>query len=229
MNDLVAKDSINSVRTLGFDLLELTGGVPASEIAMESPFNPPYNMMENYGCEQIRTYGGGGYGFGTMHKIDGGFATAIHVTQLDSLQLARTVQKLEARFGKCVRFENTDIHIFGRETRPTVEIPELMEGVKFTVVGCPAGSTFPEIHHCEYYLDNPDVRGHWLKSITMTGQTDPKAIVGGNSGGGVYAGHLTHAELKDATSLGVLRAQGDIRIGAEDEYDHFCIISFWTD
>ena len=217
-------------RQLGLDLLEITGGVPVSEPTIMSPFDPPYNIMENYSCEQIRTYGGGGYGFGTMHKIPGGYATALHVTRIDQLDLVQTVRDLEEKYGmSCVRFENTDLHLFGVTTRPIVNIPKMESGTPLTIVGCPAGSTFPEIYHVEYYLDNPDIRGHWVQSVPMMGVDFPKAIVGGNSGGGVYLGHLTHSELKDAQSIGHVRAEGSIFDSIVNRYNHFAIISFYND
>ena len=219
----------DTLRQHALDILNLTGGLPEAELPIMSPFNPPYNIMENYGCEQIRTYGAGGYGFGTIHKIQNGYATALHVTQVNNLDLVRTIKELELKYGDCIRIGDTDLHLFGTVKKPSVQIPRLESGLKLTIVGCPAGSTFPEIHHVEYYLDNPDENGHWVKSVKMTGLIDPKAVVGGNSGGGVYEGHLRHDQLKDAVSIGHVRAEGSIFDNETDKYDHFAIVSFWSD
>lgn len=166
-----------TLRQHALDILELTGGLPEPEPFAMSPFDPPFNMMENYSCERIRTYGGGAYGFGTIHKIEGGFATALHVTRIDDLDLALTIERLESVYGKCFRFEGTDLHLFGVDQRPNITVSNVQQGDKFTIVGCPAGSSFPEIYHCEYYLDYPQENGHWLRSVVMAGQTEPKAIL----------------------------------------------------
>lgn len=221
--------SIDRTRQLGLDLLEITGGMPQVDVPLISSFDPPYNIMENYNCEQIRTYGSSGYGFGTIHKIEGGYATALHVTRIESFDLARTVKELELKYGKCVRIGDTDLHLFGVTKKPNVQIPKMTSGSKLSIVGCPAGSTFPEIHHVEYYLHNPDEKGHWVKSVKMMGLEDPKAIVGGNSGGAVYVGHLRHSDLKNAVSIGHVRAEGSIINEDQYKYLHFAIISFWND
>lgn len=210
------------------DILDLTGGPPVASSA-SSEFDPPIDIMGNYSCEQIRTYGAGGYGFGTMHKIPGGFATALHVTRIEDKDLVLTIADLEKKYGPHVRFEQTDLHLFGVEDKPSVPADFKLEpGLKLSIVGCPAGSSFPEIHHVEYYFANSEIQGHWVQSVQMEGLSGPKAIVGGNSGGGVYLGHLSYSDLKNAQSIGHVRAQGDIR-KSETDYDHFAIVSFWND
>ena len=239
------EDARQRVQTLAQDLLTLTEATPeptSAQPTLLSPFVPPVNALDIYGVGAIRTFGLGGYGFGSMIRhsaADGtlqGFSTALHVLELSAGQLTQTTRRLETTYGPCVRFEGLDLHLFGMTERPRTDLDHTklvqarpgVTGTPFTFAGCPAGSSVPEIIWVEYYLPLPEERCHLFNSVPMPGVAFKKAIVSGESGGGVYEGHITHAEIMDRRAVGYIKAQGDIENGPSD-YDHFGAGSFFND